>query len=92
MNTPRNQTAHTRGRVLTHTDGAVLDVIRTQRHELAPAAVLPEQFYDIPIGVAHASGVVALIRAVLDDAIDCYQKQFCAGGRRDQRLAKEVEA
>jgi hypothetical protein len=32
------------------------------------------------------------MRAVLDDAIDCFQKQFVAGGVRAQRLAKEAEA
>ena len=63
-----------------------------QSYVLPPPAVLPEQSYGSSIGAAHTSGVVALIRTVLDDASTCNQKQFCADGRRTQRLAKEAEA
>lgn len=57
---------------------------------LPPAAILPEQFYSSP---AHtdARGEVALMRAVLEDAIACFQKQFVRSGRRAQRLAREAE-
>jgi len=34
---------------------------------------------------------VALMRAVLADALDCFQKQFRSGEREDQRLAQEAE-
>ncbi|MGE0683865.1 MAG: hypothetical protein AB7P69_23555 [Candidatus Binatia bacterium] len=58
---------------------------------LPPAAVLPEQFYGSPVG-AHASrGEVALMRAVLEDAIECFQKQSRKSGRRAQRLAREAK-
>jgi hypothetical protein len=36
-------------------------------------------------------GEVALMRAVLEDAIDCFQKQVRKSGRRAQRLAREAE-
>ena len=55
-------------------------------------AVLPEQFYGPPRGAARNCGQVALMRAVLTDAIECYQQQCIADGRRVQRLAKEAEA
>ena len=32
------------------------------------------------------------MRAVLDDAINCYQKQFVTNTQRERRLAKEAEA
>ena len=40
-----------------------------------PAAVLPEQFYGSQTQYHRAEGVVALMRAVLADAIDCFQNQ-----------------
>lgn len=58
---------------------------------ITPSAVLPEQFYDTPQGAARMHWPVALMRAVLNDAIECYQKQFVANGRRIERLAKEAE-
>ncbi len=60
--------------------------------ELLPDAVFPEQFYGPPRGAAHTQSQVALMRAVLDDAISCYQKQFVSHTRREQRLAQEAEA
>lgn len=58
---------------------------------LPPAAVLPEQFYGVPVNVHAARGEVALMRAVLEDAIECFQKQDLKNGRRAQRLAREAE-
>lgn len=52
------------------------------------AAVLPEQFYHLP---TRTCGEVALMRAVLEEAVDCFQKQFVKSGRRAQRLAREAE-
>ena len=52
------------------------------------AAVLPEQFYHAP---TRACGEVELMRAVLEEAVDCFQKQFVKSGRRAQRLAREAE-
>lgn len=58
---------------------------------LPPAAVLPEQFYNTPISVDSSRGEIALMRAVLEDAIECFQKQALKSGRRAQRLAREAE-
>lgn len=38
-----------------------------------------------------ASGETALRRAILEDALSCFQKQAAPGGRRVQRLAREAE-
>lgn len=54
------------------------------------AAVLPEQFYNPPAQTT-GRGEVALMRAVLEEAVDCFQKQFVKNGRRAQRLAREAE-
>jgi hypothetical protein len=59
--------------------------------ELLPAAVLPEQFYGPPRGAAHIQSEITLMRAVLDDAINCYQRQFVPSTRPEQRLAREAE-
>lgn len=58
--------------------------------ELLGAAVLPEQFYTS--SAVHTPGVVALMRAVLNDALVCYQKRFLSHSRRAHRLAREAEA
>ncbi len=58
--------------------------------EFLPAVLLPEQFHSSP-PLYQKSGEVALMRAVLDDAIECFQKQFSERGARTQRLAKEAE-
>ena len=56
-------------------------------------AVLPEQFYGPPRGALRIHWHVALMRAVLTDAIECYQLQrFLVQGQRSQRLAKEAKA
>jgi hypothetical protein len=68
------------------------DTVGAGRLELLPDAVLPEQFYGPLRGASRAQSEVALMRAVLDDAINCYQKQFVASARREQRLAREAEA
>ena len=58
--------------------------------KLSKAAVLQEQFYNPP-ACATGRGEVALMRAVLEEAVDCFQKQFMKSGRRAQRLACEAE-
>lgn len=55
------------------------------------AAVLPEQFYDVPERRYRNSGVAALLRAVLDDAMICLQKYSDAVNAESRRLAKEAE-
>lgn len=92
MKTQRQRPAHMREQVPTSTYAPVLNLMATPHYELAPAAVLPEQFYDTASAGRHESGAVALIRAMLDDAIACYQKYGTAKGRHNQRLATEAEA
>jgi hypothetical protein len=58
---------------------------------LPPAAVLPEQFHSPAVSALSGRGEVALMRAVLEDAIDCFQKQSGRTDRRSQRLLREAE-
>lgn len=64
---------------------------QTRTNPLAPAAVLPEQFYNLATAPASMNGVLALMHAVLDDALWCWQKQFTAKSQRERRLACEAE-
>lgn len=58
---------------------------------LSPAIILPAQFYRMDI-LPTAGGAVALMRAVLEDAIRCFQKQFVSNSAHDQRLGREAHA
>ena len=61
-------------------------------NRLLPAVtVLPEQFYSRQSGANLANGAISLMRAVLEDAINCFQKQFITSGNRALRLAQEAE-
>jgi hypothetical protein len=55
---------------------------------LPPAAVLPEQFYGSPSGAYSGRGEVALMRAVLEDAVNCFQRAL---GPNADRMAKDAE-
>lgn len=57
--------------------------------ELVAVAVRPEQV--CTPRAAHTSGVTALMRAVLNDALVCYRQRFLSHSRRAQRLAREAE-
>jgi hypothetical protein len=59
---------------------------------LLAAAVLPVQFVSPADRSSTERGAVALMRAVLEDALQCVAKQFSHRGRRPQRLAREAEA
>lgn len=62
-----------------------------QRELLGDSAViLPEQFHAAPARTP-GGGEVALMRAVLEEALECFQKQCLKSGRRAQRLANEAE-
>ena len=56
-----------------------------------PAAVLPEQFFATPASGYQSRGAYALLRAVLEDALLCFDKQFVRHGERALRLAREAE-
>lgn len=56
-----------------------------------PDFVLPEQFQSSELTYRKVPGEAALLRAVLEDAIACFQQHATAPGRRAQRLAREAE-
>jgi hypothetical protein len=58
-------------------------------HLLSPTVVLPEQFF--PPADRNAKGEVALMRAVLEEAVSCFARQFVAQDPRTRRLAQEAE-
>src|SRR5262245_25990965 len=58
---------------------------------LPPASVLPDPFSTPPPSVDSGRGEVALMRAVLEDAMTCFQKQSLKSGQRAQRLFRETE-
>ncbi len=58
---------------------------------LSPDALPPEPSYGQTAVPPQVQGEAALMYAVLEDAIDCFQKQFVKGGKRTQRLAQEAE-
>lgn len=65
--------------------------LKAASQTLPLAAVLPEQFYHAPTLTHAVHGEIALMRAVLEDAVNCFQRQPTASGKRAQRLAREAE-
>jgi len=58
--------------------------------EILSAAVLPEQFFFPPTTSNAGAPELGLMRAVIEDAVRCYQKQFVPGPRRNHALAREA--
>lgn len=58
--------------------------------EIFCTAVLPEQFFSPPATVHAGAPELGLMRAVIEDAIHCYQKQFVPEPQRNSRLAQEA--
>jgi hypothetical protein len=56
------------------------------------ASVLPEQFHPAPGNIYKGRPEAVLMRAVLEDAVNCYRNQFRSPGRRAQRLAREADS
>jgi len=52
---------------------------------------LPEQIHDSTRLSGKYDGIVALMAAVLEDAVECFWKQFRSTRQRDLRLAREAE-
>lgn len=52
-------------------------------------AVMPEQFFSLPC--CYDKGEAALMYAVLEDALNCFAKQFVENGLRVRSLAEEAE-
>jgi hypothetical protein len=59
--------------------------------QLSDASVLPEQFFTPQTSFFTGRPVAALLRAVLEDALSCFQKRFMTERRRVQREAQEAE-
>jgi hypothetical protein len=90
MSNPRHLTRHARPAHRRPLPLFFFD-LETASKSLPPVAVLPEQFYQSPTGVGTTRGETALMRAVLEDALACFQQQFITSERRAQRLAREAE-
>jgi hypothetical protein len=58
---------------------------------LSYISVPPEQFYGPPASLANGRPEAELMRAILEDALLCFQNGFVCQGRRVQRLAREAE-
>jgi hypothetical protein len=54
-------------------------------------AVLPEQFRGLTGMTSAVGGEIALMRAVLGEAIECFQKHADGSSRRTRRLVGEAE-
>ena len=65
--------------------------LRAAMDTLAPAVMLPEQFYPSPNSQHRERGEVALMRAVLVDALLCFQKHAFSQRRAGQRLYREAK-
>ena len=65
----------------------------TERHGglLEPDVMLPAQYFRALRGRASYSGERRLIVAVLEDAINCFQKNLFATDNRGRRLFREAE-
>jgi hypothetical protein len=57
----------------------------------AAVTIVPEQFYNTPANVYQGRPEVALMRAVLEDAVNCVRHGLWAKGRRKHRMAQEAE-
>ena len=69
----------------------VTDHRDTENELLSYTSVLPEQFYGLWASLANRRPEAELMRAVLADALGCFQKGVVHQGRRVQRLAREAE-
>lgn len=58
---------------------------------ISSEVVLPEQFYQLTKGSPATTGPGALMAAILEDALLCFQKAIGASGKRSERLAREAE-
>ena len=59
--------------------------------QLSDVSVLPEQFFNPQASFFTGRPVAGLLRAVLEDALSCFQNQFLTERRRVQREAQEAK-
>ncbi len=62
------------------------------RAQVSDSSVLPEQFFNSQHSFFTGRPVAALLRAVLEDALTCFQKQFRNEHPHVQREGREAEA
>jgi len=58
---------------------------------LASVGILPEAYLSLRASLSPRSPEAAMMCAVLEDALDCFQKQFVSRTRRAKRLGQEAE-
>jgi hypothetical protein len=56
-----------------------------------PDVVLPEQFHDALDSASKTRGEIALLHAILEDAVRCFQHRSVVDSQHIQRLAREAE-
>jgi hypothetical protein len=72
--------------------GLPVSADRGLRHaQLSDAGMLPEQFFGPRASLGKTCPEAALMQAVLENALTCFQKQFMGEGRRVQRESQEAE-
>jgi hypothetical protein len=64
----------------------------SQHALLSVAAIMPEQFYGPSFTSQTACPEVSLMRAVLEEALTCFQYQFYLRRHERQKLAQEAES
>jgi len=62
-----------------------------EREELVSAATFREQVHPSSVARTGINGDIALRRAILYDAVCCFQQQFVATSHQPHRLATEAE-
>jgi hypothetical protein len=72
--------------------GLPVSADRNPWHEqLSDASLLPAQFFGPRASLGTVCAEATLMRAVLENALACFQRQFVTDGRRVQREAREAE-
>jgi hypothetical protein len=72
--------------------GLPVSADRDPRHaQLSDVGIVPEQFFGSRASLGMACPEAALMRAVLENALTCFQRQFMTAGRRVQRESQEAE-
>ena len=69
----------------------LLDDLDKPKEKLGFSTIRPQQLYISPMNLSTVCPEIALMHAVLADAINCLQKQGTTNGRDTQRLVREAE-
>ena len=77
--------------MMTETEPRRLPVRDSLSDLLGPDVILPQQFFDGPRGDSDFSPEKALMLAVLEDAIRCFQEYFRTTRARPRMLSRQAE-